>query len=671
MTVHIEAAPPTPWSDALIEPKIATTAYVHASANLIGQIQVGDDVLIAPGVSIRADEGGPFFVGVGTNIQDGAVIHGLDQGRVVGDDGKEYSVWVGEKVCVTHFSLIHGPAYIGDGCFIGFRSTIFNARIGEGCIVMMHTLIQDVEIPPGRYVPSGSIITNQQQADRLPEVQDGDRLFTRHVVEVNDALRLGYQCAESEACRLSTKKGAVFPNAEVNNGNRQFQSVEKMNTTVDPAQQVRSLVNQGYKIGLEYASPRRFKTKSWQTVQTIESHQEQDVLRQIKAVLAEHVGEYVRVIGIDPNRKKRVSEAIIQRPGDTADINFSASTGSSRFSNGHRPASSSARDHVSVSGSLRNQVRSLLNQGCGLGVEHASSRRFKTKSWLTAPSIRGRREDQVMAEIESLCAQFTGDYVRLIGTDSVRKKRVAEIIVQRPDGRVNSASNGGGGKSRYYRSYAGAAGGSAGFDPGIVNQIRSLLEQGYAIGTEHADKRRFRTKSWQTCAPITASRESDVLAALSACCAEHAGEYVQFFGIDTQHKRRVGGGIVQRPDESSAARSKSTAGESSASNSYGSSFNSSIGSGRSVSSSDLSPEAISQVRSFLSQGFKIGTEHADKRRFRTKSWQSCSPIQSSREDDVIAALANCCVEHAGEYVRMFGIDPRQKRRIGELVLQRP
>jgi carbon dioxide concentrating mechanism protein CcmM len=61
---------------------------------------------------------------------------------------------------------------VGNNCFIGFRSTVFNARVGDGCIVMLHCLIQDVEIPPGKYVPSGSIITTQAEADRLPDVQD-------------------------------------------------------------------------------------------------------------------------------------------------------------------------------------------------------------------------------------------------------------------------------------------------------------------------------------------------------------------------------------------------------------------------------------------------------------------------------------------------------------------
>ncbi|MGB5768599.1 MAG: ribulose bisphosphate carboxylase small subunit, partial [Crocosphaera sp.] len=82
-------------------------------------------------------------------------------------------------------------------------------------------------------------------------------------------------------------------------------------------------------------------------------------------------------------------------------------------------------------------------------------------------------------------------------------------------------------------------------------------------------------------------------------------------------------------------------------------------------------ETVAQVRSLLNQGYKIGTEHANKRRFRTKSWQSCSPIDSNRENDVIAALEGCLAEHQGEYIRLIGIDPQAKRRVLETIIQRP
>ena len=85
----------------------------------------------------------------------------------------------------------------------------------------------------------------------------------------------------------------------------------------------------------------------------------------------------------------------------------------------------------------------------------------------------------------------------------------------------------------------------------------------------------------------------------------------------------------------------------------------------------LSAETIQEVRSLLSAGYKIGTEHASKRRFRTKSWQTCAPVDSTRESDVIASLEACLQEHSGEYVRMIGIDSDAKRRVSETIIQRP
>ena len=73
----------------------------------------------------------------------------------------------------------------------------------------------------------------------------------------------------------------------------------------------------------------------------------------------------------------------------------------------------------------------------------------------------------------------------------------------------------------------------------------------------------------------------------------------------------------------------------------------------------------------MAAGYQIGSEHADKRRFKTKSWKSCSPIDSGRESEVVAALENCLAEHKGEYVRMLGIDSQAKRRVAETIIQRP
>jgi carbon dioxide concentrating mechanism protein CcmM len=98
------------------------------------------------------------------------------------------------------------------------------------------------------------------------------------------------------------------------------------------------------------------------------------------------------------------------------------------------------------------------------------------------------------------------------------------------------------------------------------------------------------------------------------------------------------------------------------------SSNSSYGGG---SVGNLSADMLSRIRQLLSQGYRIGTEHADERHFRTSSWHSCSPIAASNESEVIRALEACLAEHGDEYVRLLGIDTKAKRRVFEGIIQRP
>ncbi|MBE9169298.1 ribulose bisphosphate carboxylase small subunit [Pleurocapsales cyanobacterium LEGE 06147] len=669
MVVRTKAAPPTPWSKDLAEPQIDESAYVHSFSNLIGDVKVGANVLIAPGTSIRADEGTPFYIGESTNIQDGVVIHGLEKGRVIGDDGKEYSVWIGKDTCITHMALIHGPAYVGDECFIGFRSTVFNAKVGNGCIVMMHALIQDVEIPPGKYVPSGAVIVNQQQADRLPDVQENDRAFAHHVVEINEALLAGYHCAENAVCINPIRD--KLTRTRQNNSSSYTNSVGNMSLNSDIRAQVRSLLSQGLTISTEYANKRRFKTKSWLTSGQLAGTREEQVMAELEAILQEHQGEYVRLIGVEPRAKRRVVQFIIQRPEDTPGTGTVKATAKkavvARSSNNRaRNVSTSNNGSSKLNGEVVQQVRSLLAQGCDIGLERANERRFKTKSWLTVGQFGGS-ESQVISQVKAAIAEYPGEYIRLIGVDPDAKRRVAEAIVQRPGDapvhstNVKSASSYSNGKS-YSNSSS-----SSSLSSEALQEIRSLLAAGYKIGTEHADKRRFRTKSWQSCSPIDSTREAEVVAALEACLGEHQGEYVRLIGIDPNAKRRVSETIIQRPGDAPKEKSRNSS-ASSYSNSNGQSNGYST---NGISSNSLSSEALQEIRSLLAAGYKIGTEHADKRRFRTKSWQSCSPIDSTREAEVVAALEACLGEHQGEYVRLIGIDPNAKRRVSETIIQRP
>lgn len=562
-----EAAPPTPWARNLVGPNIDETAFIHSFSHIIGDVRIGANVIVAPGTSIRADEGSPFYIGENTNIQDGVVIHGLEQGRVVGDDGEKYSIWVGKNTCLTHMALIHGPCYVGDDCFIGFRSTVFNARVGNGCIVMMHALVQDVEIPPGKYVPSGAVITSQQQADRLPDVQAEDKEFAHHVVGINQALRAGYRCAADNKCIAPIRDELAKSYTSKDNGNGfsfAFERSDEVGRSLSPdtVDQLRYLFEQGLKIGTEHVDARRFRTGSWQSCQPIEARSLQDAIAALENCLADHSGEYVRLFGIETKSRKRVLETIIQRPDGSngatsagfkapASSSYSASASSSSY------ASSSSNGNgysggAGISGDTAEQIRGLLSSGYRIGTEHVDARRFRTGTWQSCQPFESSSFNDVMAALADCMAQHQGEYVRLIGIDTKAKRRILETIIQRPDG-VAAPSNGNGAShppatpAPAASSYSSSAATSGSLDSEAINHIRQLVAGGYKISAEHVDARRFRTGSWQSCGQIEARGDREAIATLEAYMGEYAGEYVRLIGIDPKAKRRVLELIVQRP----------------------------------------------------------------------------------------------------------------------------
>ncbi|MBF2028631.1 MAG: ribulose bisphosphate carboxylase small subunit [Oscillatoriales cyanobacterium C42_A2020_001] len=673
MAVRSHAAPPIPWSKNLTEPKIHETAYVHSFSNVIGDVRIGSNVLIAPGTSIRADEGGPFHIGNSSTVQDGVVVHGLEQSRVVGDDGSSYSVWIGSNVAITHMALVHGPAYIGDDCFIGFRSTVFNARLGHGCVVMMHALIQDVEIPPGKFVPSGAVITSQQQADRLPDVQESDRVFAAHVAGINKALQSGHYRTETVApiSAIPNEFGQSTTANLSGEGESQRQLTKGGSMDSNVVSHVRQLLAQGYRIGTEHADERRFQTSSWKSCAPIQASNESQVLAELNSCLTEHAGEYVRLIGIDTKAKKRVLETIIQRPGDKPGQAVS-SGGSPSYTYSAPKASTYGVSNGQTGGSgaadLVAQVRQLLAQGARIGMEHADARRFQTSSWTSCTPIQSTRESDVLAGLDACMREHPGEYVRLIGIDPKAKRRVAEMIIQRPNGKSphlavsGSVSH----SAPSHSSYSNAAPASSGSE--WAQQISQLMAQGYTVGVEYADERRFRTSSWTSAPAIQARRDSEAIAAVQTLLSEHSHDYVRLVGVDPKGKRRVAEVIIQRPNGKGGAPATKAA---SASTSYGGTAAPAYKAPTSNGSGRLNGDVASQVRQLLAQGCRISTEYADERRFKTSSWQSGGAIQANRDADVMAALNAFVNEHAGDYVRLVGTDPKAKRRVVETIIQKP
>lgn len=88
------------------------------------------------------------------------------------------------------------------------------------------------------------------------------------------------------------------------------------------------------------------------------------------------------------------------------------------------------------------------------------------------------------------------------------------------------------------------------------------------------------------------------------------------------------------------------------------------------SSTTLTPEIVTEVNRVLNQGNRLGIEFVDGRRFRTGSWTSYGTYEGNGAE-AIAALESCLADHANHYVRLVGVNPKDRRRVMETIIHRP
>lgn len=120
-------------------PRIAPGAYVHPSADVFGDVQIGAGCWIGPGARIRGDYG-RILIGDNTSIEDNCVIHARPDEQTV----------IGNWVTIGHGAIIHNAA-VSDYAIVGMGSIVSDwavvgewAVIGEGAVVR-----QNQEVPPG------------------------------------------------------------------------------------------------------------------------------------------------------------------------------------------------------------------------------------------------------------------------------------------------------------------------------------------------------------------------------------------------------------------------------------------------------------------------------------------------------------------------------------------
>lgn len=121
-------------------PMIPKSVFVAESADIIGDVTLGENVNIWFGAVLRSD-GAPIEVGYNTNIQDNCVLH-INKG--------DFPVKIGNNVTIGHGAIIHA-CKVGNYSLIGMGAIVLDeAEIGDYTLIGAGSVVT-----PGKKIPSG------------------------------------------------------------------------------------------------------------------------------------------------------------------------------------------------------------------------------------------------------------------------------------------------------------------------------------------------------------------------------------------------------------------------------------------------------------------------------------------------------------------------------------
>jgi carbonic anhydrase/acetyltransferase-like protein (isoleucine patch superfamily) len=153
-------------------PQIAASAYIDPSAQVIGDVVVGERSSVWPNVSIRGDVHS-IRIGDETNIQDNSVLHA---------DFPDFPLQIANRVTVGHSVVLHGCT-VEDEALIGMAAVVLNGvRIGKGAVIAAGAVISEgSEIPPHSLVMG---VPGKVRRELTAEERDRFRLNCDHYVEL-------------------------------------------------------------------------------------------------------------------------------------------------------------------------------------------------------------------------------------------------------------------------------------------------------------------------------------------------------------------------------------------------------------------------------------------------------------------------------------------------------
>ncbi len=127
-------------------PKIHSTVFLEDSAQVVGDVEVGEDSSIWFNTVVRGDVN-TIRIGKRTNIQDGSLVH-VTNGK--------YSTTIEDEVSIAHGVILHG-CHIKSRCLIGMGAIILdNAVVGEDSIVAAGSVVAESTVIESGWLALGT-----------------------------------------------------------------------------------------------------------------------------------------------------------------------------------------------------------------------------------------------------------------------------------------------------------------------------------------------------------------------------------------------------------------------------------------------------------------------------------------------------------------------------------
>lgn len=138
-------------------PKIADSAFVAPSAQIIGDVHIGVDSSVWFNCVLRGD---CYHIRIGekSNIQDNTVIHVTQE---------QFATIIGNYVTVGHSAVVHGCTVM-DRCLIGIGAIVLDdVTIGEESLIAAGSLVTPgTKIPPRSMVMGAPAKVRRQVTDQ-------------------------------------------------------------------------------------------------------------------------------------------------------------------------------------------------------------------------------------------------------------------------------------------------------------------------------------------------------------------------------------------------------------------------------------------------------------------------------------------------------------------------